>query len=188
GVPEGCGSPAGGGILGGRDLRGGLRHRLLQLHQSRGRGPGRRARALSDACALRRRAATLSCSPMAGMAELADAKVSKTFGRKPVRVRPPLPAPFTSRSQPARKSQFLHSRVVSSDLRRDPVRYAPSTSGLRSSGSAAVTAWKPQVRERPCGPCALAAMQRAMTMASRFLPHRIAVTLRRLAGLAGVRA
>ena len=30
------------------------------------------------------------------MAELADAKVSKTFGRKPVRVRPPLPAPFKS--------------------------------------------------------------------------------------------
>src|SRR5215467_14715706 len=31
---------------------------------------------------------------------------SKTFERKLVRVRPPLPAPFTSRSQPAGKSQF----------------------------------------------------------------------------------
>ena len=32
--------------------------------------------------------------PRAGMAELADAKVSKTFGRKPMGVRSPLPAPL----------------------------------------------------------------------------------------------
>src|SRR5215813_10848815 len=39
---------------------------------------------------------TVGQPTQAGMAELADAKVSKTFERKLVRVRPPLPAPFKS--------------------------------------------------------------------------------------------
>src|SRR5262249_12717774 len=50
----------------------------------------------------------------AGMAELADAKVSKTFERKLVRVRPPLPAPFKSStcSTGSVRSGCFRSKIV----------------------------------------------------------------------------
>jgi hypothetical protein len=46
---------------------------------------------------------------LAGVAELADAKVSKTFGLTPVGVRFPLPAPFKIKDLFSRRNAF--SRV-----------------------------------------------------------------------------
>ena len=54
-----CGRAAGCRPLGYGDLRGGLRHRRLQLHHPRGRGSGHRAGGLTRPCAGRHRPATL---------------------------------------------------------------------------------------------------------------------------------
>src|SRR5215831_18466874 len=57
---------------------------------------------------------TVGQPTQAGMAELADAKVSKTFERKLVRVGPPLPAPFKSGICSARAARFMcfRSKIV----------------------------------------------------------------------------
>ena len=91
--------------------------------------------------------------PRAGMAELADAKVSKTFERKLMGVRSPLPAPFKSGTCSGRLnpplplgSEASHSLVNAASghtpgrMTRSPFTAPPFRNATRTLPSAALVA------------------------------------------------